>query len=220
MNPIWLNAVRASGGLWYRAGGSPQPVAAYQPIGAASLAASYVNLANPGVNDAAPGVAPTWASGTGWTGDGLTTRLDSGVVATTTTTMIVRVSGVTWDARRSPAGDISAGTGRFFDMRSDGISGDYYGLVGSETLTMTLNGDGHGVMAICGDGRSFWNGSPGTTGAAMIGNASLPIALLCRRVGAATYNQYINYSIQAVAIYSTSLTASQVSAVSAAMAAL
>lgn len=51
---------------WYRAGGAPMPVAAYQPIGAASLAASYVNLANPGTNDAAPGVAPTWNIVNGW----------------------------------------------------------------------------------------------------------------------------------------------------------
>jgi hypothetical protein len=32
---------------WYLAGGAPMPVVAYQPIGAASLADSYVNLANP-----------------------------------------------------------------------------------------------------------------------------------------------------------------------------
>jgi len=35
--------------------------------GPTSLAESYVNLNSPGVNDAAPGAAPTWAAATGWT---------------------------------------------------------------------------------------------------------------------------------------------------------
>jgi hypothetical protein len=50
---------------WYVAGQTC--VAAYQPIGAPSLAASYVILANPGTYDAAPGVAPTFDAATGWT---------------------------------------------------------------------------------------------------------------------------------------------------------
>lgn len=51
---------------WYLAGGAPTPIAVYQPKGAASLAASYVNLANPGTYDAAADVpgygAPTWTT--------------------------------------------------------------------------------------------------------------------------------------------------------------
>lgn len=54
---------------WYRAGGASLPVAAYQPKGAASLAASYTNLANPGTYDAAPGTAPSFNTATGWTFD-------------------------------------------------------------------------------------------------------------------------------------------------------
>jgi hypothetical protein len=40
--------------------------AAFQSKGAASLAASYVNLANPGVNDLAVGSAPNFDAATGW----------------------------------------------------------------------------------------------------------------------------------------------------------
>lgn len=58
--------------LWYRVGGAPLPVAVYQPKGAASLAASYINLVNPGTFDAAPGTAPTFNAVTGW---GFTTFL-------------------------------------------------------------------------------------------------------------------------------------------------
>lgn len=39
---------------------------AYQPFGAASLAASYVNLITPGTNDAAPGTAPNFDASYGW----------------------------------------------------------------------------------------------------------------------------------------------------------
>ena len=57
---------------WWLAGGAPMPVAAYQPIGAASLADSYVNLVNPGTYDAAPGAAPTWDAANGWIFNGST----------------------------------------------------------------------------------------------------------------------------------------------------
>lgn len=67
---------------WYRAGDAPNPIAAYQAKGASSLAASYVNLANPGVNNAAPGVAPTWDAANGWTFGG-THWLTTGIVITT-----------------------------------------------------------------------------------------------------------------------------------------
>lgn len=40
---------------WYLAGGAPTPVGAYQAKGAASYAASLVNLANPGINDLTEG---------------------------------------------------------------------------------------------------------------------------------------------------------------------
>lgn len=67
---------------WWLSGGiaAANCVAAYQPIGAASLAASYINLANPGTYDAAPGVAPTFNAATGWTFDGATQYLKTGIV--------------------------------------------------------------------------------------------------------------------------------------------
>lgn len=66
--------------------------AIYQPIGAASLADSYVNLSNPGTNDATPGTAPTWAAGTGWTFDGATTYLETGLTPASDWTILVRVA--------------------------------------------------------------------------------------------------------------------------------
>ena len=68
---------------WYLAGGisAANCLAAYQPKGAASLAASYSNLANPGTYNAAPGVAPTFDASTGWTFNGSTqmANLEQGI---------------------------------------------------------------------------------------------------------------------------------------------
>lgn len=77
------------GANWY-----DDAIAAYQPIGADDLADSYLNIINPGTNDAAPGVAPTWTEGDGWTFNGSTQYLDSTLVPTTdgTWSVLVRFS--------------------------------------------------------------------------------------------------------------------------------
>ena len=62
----------SEGQKWWLAGGihPSQVVAAYQPKGAASLDASYINLANPGTYDAQVGSVPKLDS-SGWVFDGL-----------------------------------------------------------------------------------------------------------------------------------------------------
>ena len=62
---------------WWLSGGinAANAIVVYQPKGAASYAASLVNLANPGTYDAYAGSAPTWAAGTGWTFNGSTQYL-------------------------------------------------------------------------------------------------------------------------------------------------
>jgi len=72
-------------------------VAAYCPIGAASLSASYSNLANPGTYDAALGVAPTWNAADGWIFNG-SQYLKTGVVPTLNYSAICRFSAVTNNA--------------------------------------------------------------------------------------------------------------------------
>ena len=55
--------------LWYLAGGisAANCIGAYQAKGAADLAASYVNLANPGTYDLTAGNAPAFDAADGWT---------------------------------------------------------------------------------------------------------------------------------------------------------
>ena len=74
--------------VWWKIG---SPVVAYQPKGAASLAASYTNLANSGTYDAAPGVAPTWNATDGWIFNGVNQYLTTGFTPSdVNTTAIVK----------------------------------------------------------------------------------------------------------------------------------
>lgn len=80
--------------LWYE--WLTNVVAVYQPVGAASLAASYVNIVNPGTYNAAAGVDPTWSASTGWTFNGTTQYLTTGITeagGSPTWTFLVCYSG-------------------------------------------------------------------------------------------------------------------------------
>jgi hypothetical protein len=218
MNPIWLNAVGASGGgLWYRAGGSPQPVAAYQPKGAASLATSYVNLANPGVNDATvnSGGAPTWnaLNGWGWAGGNLTALL-TGVVPAAGYSMVIRFSNSVSN-RPELAGSFDGGNNRFLIHSSSAVATIryYYG----STFNDGSAGLAGGVVAMT-PAAGYLNGVAITTIAGVFNTASTRQIWIGGANGVA--NGAITGNIQAVAIYNTTLTAPQVAAVSAAIAAL
>jgi len=71
--PIWIATGVLGGSVslpWYlKTTGLSQSAitAVYQPYGATSLATSYINLINPGTNDAAPGTAPSFDTTKGWT---------------------------------------------------------------------------------------------------------------------------------------------------------
>jgi hypothetical protein len=87
MQSAVLNASAAT--PWYLAGGiaAANCLAAFQPKGAASLAASYVNLATSGAtwDCTAPVAAPTFAAATGWTFTGTQYLLvGSAAIATAT----------------------------------------------------------------------------------------------------------------------------------------
>lgn len=90
-------ALATAGGAakWYLAGGVT-PIAAYQPKGSSSLAASYINLISPGTFDAAPGVAPTWDAVNGWTFNGSTQYLTTGIIPTTNQAYSMMVRFQNW----------------------------------------------------------------------------------------------------------------------------
>ena len=207
-------SARAAVAPWWLAGGAPEPVAVYQPIGAASLAASYVNLANPGVFDAAPGVAPTFSAVTGWGFNGTTQYLTTGVVPSSSYTIIVRVMGVSnagyaigqFTSNRNIAIAPQGGTGQvtrwLYGFQSHNhTSGTPDGTIGLAAGNRYVNGAGAG---------SFSTVTFTATRALFVGaiNNVDPFLLM-------------SGNIQAIAIYDTSTDhAVWVPAVSAAMAAL
>ncbi len=182
-------------------------IAAYQPKGAADIAASYVNLANPGTYDAAPGVAPTWDALTGWTGDATTRYLNTGLYPTNVWTMIVQFSGVT--------GGLCCGvatSGQRFSVRPvNGANRQYYYASGGPLVAGAI---APGNMAIAG-GKFYCNG--------VVDTAPMADAFTCTnnaRLVTAYAGTTLIGNVLAVAFYSGTLSAPQVASVSAAMAAL
>ena len=97
----------AAGGIdWYLAGGIATCVAAYAAKNAASLAASYINLPNPGTYNAAPGTAPDWDAVLGWKCP--TSRiLTTGIIPASNWSLFAKYSDI-GDSDRYVAGEFAA----------------------------------------------------------------------------------------------------------------
>jgi len=86
---------RPAAGGWWLSGGiaAANCIAAYQPKGAASYAASLMDLSVTG-NDAYEGIAPTWDATNGWTFNG-TYFLKTGIIPTTSTVFAIKYANCT-----------------------------------------------------------------------------------------------------------------------------
>jgi len=186
-------------------------VAAYQPKGAASLAASYVNLANPGVNDASAGVAPT-LDASGWVFNGSTQYLTTGIVPASGYTMIVRFSDATANASfRAMIGSLSPTLQRFYIDPNRTSVGILYAAGGSVTVASGID---NGVLAIAGQ-SAYRNGVlDGAIPASTISAAAIYIGA---RNNNGVADVFRVCKIQAVAIYSTTLSDSEVAMITARM---
>lgn len=187
-------------------------IAAYAPKGSASLAASYVNLTGNATYNAAPGVAPTWDATGGWTFNGTTQYLTTGVVPGTGYSMIVRFSDVTGSG--CAAGSLNGTPNRFHlfprnasNLRSYGYDSD---LAPAASVTS-------GVLCIAGGTGYYNSSSDGTTTGSTIPAFGVMIAAR-NASGAATL--LFPGKIQAFAIYSTTLSAGDVAEKTTAMNAL
>lgn len=215
-----LLGAQAAAAQWYRAGGAPAPVAAYQAKGAASYAASKVNLANPGTYDAADGAAfPTWTALTGWTFNGITQYLTiGGYVPVNQSSMLIQFSGLV-------IGGINAAL-----MGGIIAAAPNTGMVCAATTGTNTrryrNGDvvvlgaaiaASGNMAIAGD-AGYWNGASEVVGLGGNGGGTTLYIGALNQGGAAS--AFSAVTIGACVIYAVTLTAPQVAAVAAAMALL
>ena len=182
-------------------------VAAYQPIGAASLAASYSNLANPGTYDAAPGTAPT-LDADGWV-FASSAYLKSGVIPGAAYTMIVRFSNYTPTGGAVIAGSEGATGTKFYFYPQRSTSEDFkqyaFGDDGTETGADT--GVASGVMALAAN-KGYYNGSFDVNAGTWSGTGLEIYIAACNVNGTAML--FSPSKIQALAIYSTTLDATQI----------
>lgn len=208
------SGVAVAGANWWEVPGKTC-VAAYQPKGAASYAASKTNLANPGTYDAAEGTAPSWAAATGWTFDGSDDYLNTGINPKGIWSMFIAFNsaspGNICGRRTAPlnnsfylvptggAGErVAQNDGQYVRVSPGAVSSGVFGLAHDE---MYLNGISDGEMP-----------SPSPL------SGILPIYL-----GGINNNgspAYCAVVITAFAIWSDTLTDSEVATVSTAMAAL
>lgn len=200
---------------WYRAGGAPEPVVAYQPKGAASLAASYSNLVNPGTNDAAVVAAPTFDTATGWTFNGSNQALQAAFVSNDNSGVLVRFTNC-------GAGYV---VGQYQNEHAfliypylGGASVRYWNGVGLAAVAPAVTA---GVLGVSGQ-KGYRNGSLDTS--ALTAHGTIGSINDRVRIGGYFSNAdgggFTAVKVQAFALWNTLLSDAQVAALSAAMAAL
>lgn len=222
------NRVRPMASGWWDADGAISGcVVAYQPVGAASLAASYSNLANPGTYDCTARVAPTFAAATGWTFGG-TGYLNTGWIppGDGTCSVIVRVSNGSGTASQAIFGLQETDAGYVpHPIRitpQDGFGGRLFYNKGS-AFTYADGALTSGVAAIAGN-KAYMNGSLYLT---LTGGANFTYTKDLAIGGSHYYEpgyeaqtgSYIG-NILAIACYTSTLTAGEIATISTAMAAL
>jgi hypothetical protein len=219
--PLGYTQYRASAAWWLSGGVSAvNAIAVYQPKGAADIATSYVNLANPGVYNAAPGVAPTFDAATGWTFVKTSLQyLTTGVVPATGWSMVIRFSDATTLANdQIPCGCQESATfqGMYF-VPNYNASGTYVVRYRTSTSVNVAPNIAGGVVAIAGP-AAYRNGNLETA----LGNitAVLPAVVIGAYAYGTSVTAYTSCKVQAFALYNATLTGPQVAAVSAAMALL
>jgi hypothetical protein len=203
---------------WHLAGGiaATDCVAAYDPQLAASLAASYTNINNPGAYTAAPGVAPTLAPGVGWTFDGATQYLTTGITpADGTWSMILGVTGWTPSGTSYLCGSRTSANQRFYLGAAAGSGRYLYGngsiasgsLYGATPLSKVL-----AIAAQVG----YLNAAPDAAIGPWVGGAATrDIYIGCENEGVPVY--YSAAVIHRLAVYSRTLLLAEVAAVTLAL---
>lgn len=188
-------------------------VAAYQAKGAPSLSLSYTNIANPGTYNAAPGTAPSFDTATGWTFNGSTQYLTTGIVPVAATTGLIQFTNYNSGVGSYPLFGSNPTPGfMVLPYRTAAGMRFYYGNGSKDALPANITSGNLGLAGASGyyDGTEVattigdWSG---TAAAMYIGGAN----------GAFNKTAFI---CTAFVVYSSTLSAAEVATVSAAMAAL
>jgi hypothetical protein len=231
-----LIQAKVPGESWWLAGGisSGNCIGAWQAVGAASQSASYVNLHNPGTYDLTQGADyPTWSAANGWhvasydhSGD-YDKHLDTGIVVPSgapTYTGIARFQSDTALAGHYVFGSgdsIYAGQNEFgIAVYSWGNGVFVHGATAQHDPGVDYAGDADGTVAIAGT-TPYRNGSAlGGSTSGNVSSGSRTVILWNTRINDGSVARALGGKLFAVAIYSTTLTGGQISALHTAMMAL
>ena len=185
------------GAKWWTVPGATC-VAAYQPKDAADLATSYVNLANPGTYNAAPGVAPTLGAN-GWVFNGSTQYLLSGVLINGSThSVVARFSGAT--TSNALFGVLRSGMA-YVVSPYNGASSINWQLTTGTAGTTVAPAAASGVLAMIPGHGGYRNGVIDIALAGVAVTASAPLAIGARNWDGTIFS-YSAITVTAVAIYS------------------
>ena len=194
---------------WDNDGAIATCLGAWAGKGAASLAASYTDLTGNG-KTLGLGVAPAWATSTGWSFNGSSQYLTTGINLATGYTIIVRYTGA---ATGDDAMGVTQSPNRLaVRPNNTTTTAWWYG----NTFDTKAGAETEGVIANAG-GVGYFNGA-----AAVTISRTISTPAECYLGGANTGGgvSYFAGEIQAAAVYSGTLNAAEVAAVTTAMAAI
>lgn len=205
---------RESDVSWWLAGGVPTAncIAAYQPRGAASLAASYSNLSNPGTYDlTAPAGDPAWNIEDGWVfpSNNSAIYLSTGIImGFGTWSVIVRFSNGLTSDNSALYGHISASSRHYIQYGSEGKR-NY--INGGTTVAGKAPNVTTGVMAVAGN-KAYYNGIDENLTVTTNGTGT-PYDVFIGALHRSTNANFTRAYIQAIAFYDTVLTPEQITAI-------
>lgn len=194
-------------------------LAAYRAIGAASYAASLVNLDEPGTRDATEGAAPGWSADYGWRQTGSKYLIAGGITAAQVKTLAVRFANRTVGMiNQGLAGGkpLVGGGGAALWAANTPYTIHGYDLGSRVTVSSALATSG--IMAVAGT-VGYINGTIDATGIAGASSDANAVYLMCVN-NSGTPEHFFPGDIMAVAIYSTVMDGATVAALTVAMEAL
>ena len=205
---------------WWNLDGLITPancIAAYQPKGATSYAASKINLANPGTYDATEGNVLNWSAANGWSQANSSDGLDTGIVAGEFYTIIARLANYDYTATGNYAWLLGASLyncGWFcMLLHSGNYLHYYYGKWSEHYSYAKTTGIGTDFVVALAANNAYYNGS---LEQAMTDGTWASTTTTLKIFG----NLYVSGYWVAGAIYNTVLNANQVSSLTTAMNAL
>lgn len=207
---------------WWLAGGIPPDacVAAYQAVGASSYEASKMNLTGNATYNAADGAAyPTWAVTTGWTFNGSTQYLNSGIIPILDQTWSAIVRQYATVVENDSVLFSRSGASLDFGIYQNNFTGFYPHNSKNVLITITSTQNTNSVLAVVGrrgykDGELLTGEIPASTG-----TGTQPIYIGAGNLSGSP-NLYWGGRVLSVAVYNITLSPYQVYSVTSAMNAL